>query len=43
MSGRISNENLEALEEMANKDDNIVDRRISFPGVSIVHLKEEGS
>ena len=40
VSGRISKENLDALEEMADFGNNQVDRRILLPGVTLAYLKE---
>jgi hypothetical protein len=43
MSGLVTQENLEALQEIADPGALNVDRRVAFPGVSIVFLHELNS
>ena len=40
ISGRISKDNLDALEEMADYGNSKIDRRILFPGVTLAYRKE---
>ena len=43
MSGRVNQDNLDVLQEMADKGKEKIDRRVLFPGVTVVHLNEDDS